>query len=327
MAIDWPELDWTPPAKGADAWARERVESVAVAVRTFEVALENAAEAGEVDLATVEDELSRWDKVAAVPFAYTAMGKSKPIPSEAARFARELERAWTELAALRGRMLERLGEEGAVCVLEREERSTVDRSLFRPRAAPPPQSLSRFTGEFPAVPEPPLARPVKAEEVRMRQVAEQKPLPESRKLGALLGMLPSEWVTAVFENLEIPVDEDEEMTAGSRGAARRKAIHDRLHDSAFLRRVVETLSLEEKELLGEVLGTGGGMAAYRRLAERYGHDEADGFYWSERPPSGPLARLRRSGLLYVGTHKGVTVVAAPSDLEDALKETLKGGGG
>jgi hypothetical protein len=318
---DWPQLDWTVPPTGADAWAQERVASAAAVVRGFEAALEDGAKAGELDLAAIGDELARWDQAALAIFMYTKMGGEKPIPSDVRRLATELRRAWNELAGLRGQMLARLGA-AAGRVLDREAASPVDRSLFRPREAPAAApSLAHFAGEHAAVAEPSRAFPVKAEEVRMRQLAEQKPIPDSRSLGALLGILPSDWVAALFEQLEVPVDEDDEMTVGSRAVAQRGGIFARLKDPAFLEHLVGSLSAEERALLGEVLKAKGAVP-YGRIGARWGHDESDGFYWSRRAPVGPLSRRRRLGLLFVGTQKGTAVVAAPADLAEALKALL-----
>ena len=319
---DWPQLDWTVPSTGAGAWAQERVAGAAVVIRAFETALEDCAKAGEVDLAAIGDELARWDQAALAIFMYTAMGADKPIPADVPRLAVELRKAWGELARLRDRLLRRLGETVAVRVLEREAASPVDRSLFRPREAPPAApSLAHFAGEHAAVAEASRAFPVKAEEVRMRQLAEQKPVPESRSLGALLGILPSDWVAAIFEQLEVPVDEEDELTVGSKATAQRGGIVARLKDPAFLEQVVGSLADEERALLGEVL-KGKGVLPYGRVGSRWGHDESDGFYWSRRAPVGPLARLRRLGLLFVGTQKGTAVVAAPADLAEQLKALL-----
>jgi len=146
-------------------------------------------------------------------------------------------------------------------------------------------------------------------------------LPESRQLGALLAILPSEWVNAAFSQLKLKLDEDVELSAASRSSAKRGAIYEHLKKPECLEALVKKLLPEEAELLHDLL-VHQGWLPYRRLRDAYGLDESDGFYWNTRPAAGPLSKLRRKALAFVGTRNGTPMVTVPTDLAQALTELL-----
>ena len=164
-----------------------------------------------------------------------------------------------------------------------------------------------------------LGTPVRGEELRMRQLAEAKPLPEDDTLGALLALLPSEWIGAVAAHLELtaPVAK----AHGSRTTRLQAAVHAHLRDPGSLRALVAGLGEPERKLLAALLRADGPLP-HGAVAAAFGLDEADGFYWSGRPTSGPLSRLRRSGLVFVGARENQAQVAVPSDLAAELRALL-----
>lgn len=185
--------------------------------------------------------------------------------------------------------------------------------------APAEVGTSRLTGEVRAlIVEQRAASPVRAEELRLRQLAESKPFPKTGHLAALLANLPAEWVAAIHATLGLAAGP--ETTAGSRATAQRGQIFEHLRDAESLASLVGSLGERERTLLGALVRTGG--LPYPRVTAKFGLDEADGYAWSERPPSGPLAVLRRSGLAFVCTKDGQLFVAVAADLVSALGATL-----
>jgi hypothetical protein len=331
----WSPLDWTCPVT-AGPWLETRVLDLAALIRRFELAFQQSADGAQGDelqaaFDTAAETLVDWDAEAAKIYAHTTRGEGKPVPPEPA-YARELKLVYDQLQDLRAQILEQLGDDAAALLLDAEGRIEVGREAFRPAApkrAPTKTQelrLERFAADLMsanATAGPP-AKPVTVDEIRMRTAAEQKPLPESRSLGALLAILPSDWVRAVFAHLELSLD-DQELTAGSRAAMCRGIIFESLRQPPFLAKVIGQLLDVDRALLSQLLQKKDGLIPYTRVAQTFGHDEADGFYWYERPPSGPLARLRRSALAFVGT-RGVNVtVALPSDLAGAIREILEQG--
>jgi hypothetical protein len=209
-------------------------------------------------------------------------------------------------------------------VVQREEQLALDPKALRPApAAPLPTNFKRFTGEFEAVADPDefKAVPVSADEILKRTQAESKMFPDSRNLGALLANLPSEWINAVFDQLHLKLDGDAELSAGSRSAAKRGCVFQHLKDPTNLERLVGNLEPDEQAILSDLLGHEGWLP-YRRLTDAYGLDESDGFYWNTRPAAGPLSKLRRKALAFVGTRNGLAMVTVPVDLSAVLQEML-----
>jgi len=312
------------------------VLQLAALIRRFELAFQQSADSIDEDDAleavfdTAAEGLIDWDEEAAKIYVHTTRGESKPVPAEPA-YAKELELVYDALRMLREKIVEQLGEVAGPLVLHAEASIEVGPEAFRlaksTRAPSKTQELrlERFAADLtlPANPEAaPPQKPVTVDEIRMRTSAEQKPLPESRSLGALLSILPSDWVRAVFAQLKLTLDEESELTAGSRAAACRGIIFESLRRPNFLANIVGGLLDADRALLQQLVAHQG-LLPYTRVTQTFGHDEADGFYWFERPPSGPLARLRRSALAFVGTRGGMVTVALPSDLTAAIKELLE----
>ena len=326
---EWPKLDWKCPAAKADAWLDKRTFEIAALARRFELAFTVLAEEGKLDLGAVDMALLDWDKAAAQILAYTIWGEAKRVPGDP-KFARVLEQIYLTIGRARFKVLGAFGRSEAAAVVAREEQLMLDPKALRPAPASPiPTNFARFTGEFQAFTTSDAFKtlegfkmvPVSADEVLKRTTAESKMLPESRELGALLAILPSEWVNATFEQLKLKLDEDAELSAASRSSAKRGAIYEHLKKPECLTAIVAKLSAGETELLTDLLAHEGWLP-YRRLRDAYGLDESDGFYWNTRPATGPLSKLRRKALAFIGTRNGTPMVTVPTDLTAALKELL-----
>lgn len=183
------------------------------------------------------------------------------------------------------------------------------------------EELADLGGDRPdEQPAPPVATPVRPEEIRLRQLAHAKAYPQSGTLGAMLALLPAEWIVAIHATLGLETSPDEDLSAGSRAALLRGPIFEHLRSPEGLAEVVASLGPKEREILGALLKVG--LLSYARVAAKWGSDDADGYSWAERPESGPLSALRRRGLAFVLSRNGEQVVAAPTDLAEALKAAL-----
>lgn len=319
----WPELPWEPGTPRLE-WLLDRVAVLADRACCFDLGLEQAVEAGELSRSAIAGELEAWELCAANVYMYVGLREAQRLsPEEVPSHAEELEKVWRELAGLRTRLLDRLGERLAGRVLSFESSARVDDAQILGRAGELPAFVAEtnvLTGEQTLMPSltGPRGKPVSVDELRMRQSAEQKPLPEPATLEALLAHQPSDWTSAIFDILGLDLPDE---ALGAPRAARRKAIAEHLGDKESLDSLVVGLPDEARELLAKLLESGGAMR-YSEAVEKPGQDEADGFYWTERPPSGPLAWLRRMGLAFVGLRKGQKAVVVASDLRKRLKAAL-----
>ncbi|MGI5860440.1 MAG: hypothetical protein ACOX6T_00115 [Myxococcales bacterium] len=319
----WPELPWEPGTPRLE-WLLDRVAVLADRTCCFELGIERAIEAGEVSRAAIASELDAWEHCAANVYLYVGLREAQRLsPEDVPAHAEELEKVWRELIDLRSRLLERLGDRLAGGVFDYETVARVDDAEILRRVGELPAFVAEtnvLTGEQTLMPSLTgfRGKPVTADEVRMRQSAEQKLLPEPATLEALLAHLPSDWASAIFDILGLDLPD---AALGAPRAARRKAIADYLGDEEQLEVLVAGLPDEARELLAKILERGGAMR-YLDAVEKPGLDEADGFYWTARPPSGPLAWLRRMGLAFVGVRGGQKVVVVASDLRKRLKAAL-----
>ncbi len=321
----WPELSWTPSGEKVE-WLIDRTHELAVRARGFELALEQASEAGEANLSRLADDLAEWEKLTANIWMSSGLEDAEGVTDEAVpRHADALAKVYRNLIDRRRSILAKLGAEASAKLQAREE--TVD---VTEGEAGESDQVPQFGGEtdllgtqlpFIQLPGHEIQRPVSSDELRMRQTAESKQLPESGNLGALLSILPSEWVTSIFETLGLAAPGDEEMTAGSRSAFRRGVIHEHLLREDFLREIALALDEEDRTLLVKLMEAGKPLP-YNRITAEFGKDDADGFFWGDRRPSGPLARLRRTGLAFVAMRFSQQLVQTPVDVAAKLKTVL-----
>ncbi|MBI5548118.1 MAG: hypothetical protein HY901_29915 [Deltaproteobacteria bacterium] len=314
----WPRYSWRCPPK-AQPWLANRVFDIAALVRRFELAFTSAAEDGLCELGEVDPELAEWDEAAAEILIYTVWGTSRRVPPDKG-FARKLEQNYHRLIDARAHVLKAFGREVGGVVAEREQGLETNPAALRP-PSPTSTSFARFTGEFAAVGALPMRSPVSADEVLKRTAAEQKSLPETRSLAALLATLPSDWVMAVAEQLNLIGEDEFELTVGSRASAQRSIVLERLLDREFVAKVYDGLGPEEREILATLIQNEGRMT-YKRVTSIWTLDETDGFYWNTRPASGPLALVRRKALAFVGTRNSVAMMVMPVELEEPLRELL-----
>jgi hypothetical protein len=94
-----------------------------------------------------------------------------------------------------------------------------------------------------------------------------------------------------------------------------------LTDPENLERVVDGLTDEEQAALRQVLAHGGHMA-WQEFDAGYGNDLEESRYWQYHVPETTMGRLRLRGLLVESTVDGELLVAVPSELRQALQETL-----
>jgi tetratricopeptide (TPR) repeat protein len=98
-------------------------------------------------------------------------------------------------------------------------------------------------------------------------------------------------------------------------------IVEELSDPENLERVVDGLSDEEHAALRQVLAHGGHMA-WQEFDAGYGNDLEESRYWQYHVPETTMGRLRLRGLLVESTVDGELLVTVPSELRQALEETL-----
>ncbi|HCF58545.1 MAG TPA: hypothetical protein DFS52_11195, partial [Myxococcales bacterium] len=202
----WPELPWEPGTPRLE-WLLDRVAVLADRACCFDLGLEQAVEAGELSRSAIAAELEAWELCAANVYMYVGLREAQRLsPEEVPSHAEELEKVWRELAGLRTRLLDRLGERLAGRVLSFESSARVDDAQILGRAGELPAFVAEtnvLTGEQTLMPSLTGLRgkPVSVDELRMRQSAEQKPLPEPATLEALLAHQPSDWTSAIFDIL------------------------------------------------------------------------------------------------------------------------------
>lgn len=325
-ASAWPEFSWTV-SSDPSAWLDERIREMATRARAFELALDEASTAGTAPLAPVVSAIEKWDKVAADVWMYAGLKVEQLMPEELAIHAQLLEKIWEGLSKYRRRILKGVGEAGAEKIQSLETTIPVTKEHFAERVGElefggtEVDALGVITHH--ATRPVPTGKPVTAEEMRSRAAAEGKRLPEPTTIENVLAQHPVPWVHSIFESLELNLEEapPEVKSLGTRTDAQRIFIAQRLVTPDFLREVVLALEEEDRTLLTELLEETGGVR-YGEVTARYGKDEADGFYWSERAPSGPLARLRRAGLVTVGERGDRVVVVMPEDLRAPIREVL-----
>lgn len=325
----WPVLDWTVGEKKL-SWLLERTKQLAVLARAFEVALEEASAAGEAPLSKAAVPLGDWEHAAANVWMYAGLEDAKKIPPDDVQFhAEELAKIYATLQEKRAEILTAIGADASAKVQDRERAAKVDDASIQQRVGELPSfqetsALGAMTSmQFT---EPPEA-PITPDELKSRDSAERKTLPDDANFQTLLNLLPPPWVNAVFEThgllLELSEDDEEaeevELTANSRSTMQKKMLSEKI--GSLLREAVFALEEEDRKLIEELISAGGALK-YSDARTKYGKDDADGFHWGDRPPSGTIARLRRVGIAFVGMRGGKQVLALPTDLIPSLTAVL-----
>lgn len=325
----WPQLDWTVTGPKLN-WLIDRTKDMAYRARAFELALEQAAEAGEAPLSKVADLLSEWEHLAANVWMYSGLGEAKQVAADDVIFhAEELAKVYGSLIDTREKILGTVGPDAANRILAREKEAKVDDAQVKLRAGELPNfQETDALGNVISIPltQDEVKHPITPDELKSRMSAEQKALPDNADFKTLMNLVPPPWVAAIFETYDLPMpesddDEEVELTANSRSTIQKKVLAERMNDE-LLQTAVFALEDDDRKLLGELLN-GGGAMRYSEAMNSYGKDDADGFFWSNRPPSGPVARLRRTGLAFVGMRGGKQLLVVPNDLQPKLKKLLE----
>jgi hypothetical protein len=320
---NWPELSWTVSSQRVQ-WLIDRTKQMGEKARAFELALEACAEAGEAPLSKVADELELWERTSANVWMYVGLGEGKQVAADdVPSHAEELEKVWLNLSEQRQTILQKLGD-AASNVLAREAALKVDYANLLERAG----ELPSFGAGVDALGTPQnifiaeeISKPITGDEFRQRHAAESKSLPDPADFKALLHFLPPPWVQAVFDTIGLEIPRELLQEGESRTALQRQVLLERM-SPALLEQIVFALNEPDRALLHELV-TAGGAIRYSEACQRYGRDDADGFFWLDRTPSGTVAHLRRVGLAYVGMREGKQLMMAPSDLLAPLAALLE----
>lgn len=324
----WPALDWTVGAQRV-SWLVERTKDIALRARAFELALEDAASAGEAPLSKVAEQLDEWEHFAATIWMYAGLEKAKQVSADDVPVhAEELAKVYGSLSETREKILSTVGADAAKKIEAREKAAKVDDAQVQQRAGELPQfgETDAFGNTFvPPVAEDAVKNPITAEELRSRMSAEQKTMPDNADFKTHLSLLPPPWIAAIFETYALPMppsddNEEAELTSNSRTTIQKKVLGDTMGEE-LLRTAVFALEDRDRELLSALLQNAGALR-YSEAMTKFGRDDADGFFWSQRPASGPISRLRRTGLAFVGMRGGKQLLAVPSDLQPVLRKLL-----
>ncbi|MGA9524245.1 MAG: hypothetical protein WBV82_22515 [Myxococcaceae bacterium] len=320
----WPELSWNVSSQRVQ-WLIDRTKEMGDKARAFELALEACSEAGEVPLSKVADELELWERTSANVWMYVGLGEGKQVAADdVPAHAEELQKVWLNLCEQRQAILQKL-EAAAARVLAREAVAKVEYAHLLERAG----ELPSFGATVDALGTPQniliaaeVSKPVTGDELRQRHAAEAKALPEPADFKSLVHLLPPPWVQSIFESmgLEIPRELLTAEASKSRSALHKQVLIERMSPE-LLKQALLALNEPARSLLLEMVNAGGAIR-YAEACQRYGRDDADGFFWLDRSPSGPIAHLRRAGFAFVGMSGARQLLVVPADLVGPIRELL-----
>lgn len=97
----------------------------------------------------------------------------------------------------------------------------------------------------------------------------------------------------------------------------------RIQDPEIFKEIVSRLDDEERSGLRWIL-EGGGFCPWGEFTQRFGDDMDESPYWQWHEPVSLAGRLKRTGLLHVGTLQGSTVAFIPADIREPLAGILSG---
>jgi tetratricopeptide (TPR) repeat protein len=97
----------------------------------------------------------------------------------------------------------------------------------------------------------------------------------------------------------------------------------RILDADIFKEIVSDLDDEERFALQWVLD-GGGFRPWGEFTQRFGDDMDESSFWQWHEPESLPGRLKRTGLLHVGTLNGSQVAFIPADIRDRFAEILSG---
>jgi tetratricopeptide (TPR) repeat protein len=146
---------------------------------------------------------------------------------------------------------------------------------------------------------------------------EKKAIPADSSLSRGLKNMPAQWLDGMCKvyNLK-PV---------KRRREREKQLYDYLIEPKNLKKAVSKLEMEQKKLLKYLLERGG-WSRLNTLTRKFGSMKGDGFFWSEQPPTSPLAVLWSKALIMIGRSKlkgqSCKIATIPVELRQTLKKLL-----
>jgi tetratricopeptide (TPR) repeat protein len=96
---------------------------------------------------------------------------------------------------------------------------------------------------------------------------------------------------------------------------------ERILEAGIFKELIADLDEDERLALGWVL-EGGGFRLWTEFTQRFGDDMDESPYWQYHEPVSLPGRLKRMGLLHVGTLRGSPVAFIPADLREPLSWVL-----
>jgi len=160
-----------------------------------------------------------------------------------------------------------------------------------------------------------------AEEEYRRQVDERPISPQTLTLVRALDQIPAQWLDAACVLYEIA------SPARLRRDRARQLARVLTGDPEATLRVLTRLDHDgQSRALLRVLLQNGGWTAVAAVTRRFGREDGDGYFWTEKPPASPLGRLRAACLVFVGralVHgRRSRAAVVPAELRTALKGLL-----
>ena len=148
------------------------------------------------------------------------------------------------------------------------------------------------------------------------QVGEGKISPTS-KLFVCLNKLPSEWVNATVMFWNRPAMKLKRDRAGDISSF---LLNEDNRDEIF-----SQLKQDELGLLKTFVDNDG-VIKYKELTRKFGNEENESYWWTERPPRSLIGRLRYKGMLFIGVttikSRNYKIGLVPKDLLSILEINL-----
>lgn len=146
---------------------------------------------------------------------------------------------------------------------------------------------------------------------------DNRPVNVDLDLAGQLEDLPQEWLEGIARRHELPLIDDR--------WEQERRLRERILNPRQQWRTLKSLLPIERRILMEILRNGG-VVRFAHLVLHYGGDDETAWHWAETVPNTPLERIRRTGMVFVGssqlgrrTHRMAMI---PPDLRDSLQRLL-----
>lgn len=150
-----------------------------------------------------------------------------------------------------------------------------------------------------------------------RMVYEKGLIENNQDLALCLEKLPTKWLDGISKTLGISLNVDR--------WDKETEISKKLSKPKGLLNILNKLLPIERNILQDIL-KGNGKTRYDSLILKYGGDNEHAWNWAKEVPTTPLERIRRTGLIYVGSmkigKKYHKVAIIPYDLQGNLTTVL-----